>query len=134
MYFCQLYPLRSQFCVSNCFLVCTKCAIMFSLTYFWKYLVNWGREVFCLCVGLSPAQILSSRMLRGGHPGLNFVLAFECVKCSRINKTAVNESTGHQCLVLKWKLAVRGVMYFMLLHNVEARELAGLLCAALQSC
>lgn len=107
---------------------------MFSLTYFWKYLVNWGREVFCLCVGLSPAKILSSRMLRGDHPGLNFVLAFECVKCSRINKTAVNESTGRQCLVLKWKLAVLGVMYFMLLHSVEARELAGLLCAALRSC
>lgn len=134
MYFCQLYPLRIEFCVSNCFFVCTECTVVFSLIYFWKYLVSWGREVFFRCVDLSPPQIFSSHMCRGYHPGLNFVLAFECVKCSGINKTAVSESTGHQCLVLKWKLAVWQEMYFMLFHSVEASELAGLLCASLQSC
>lgn len=107
---------------------------MNSVFYSLKFLVNWGGEVLFLCIGLFPVRILSSHMCRGYHPGLNFVLAFECVKCSRINKTAVNGSTGHQCLVLKWKLAVQREIYFMLLHNVEVWELAGLLCAALQSC
>lgn len=48
--------------------------------------------------------------------------------------TAANETTGHQCLFLKWKLAVGGEMYFLLLRNVEAKDLPGLLCSALQSC
>lgn len=73
-------------------------------------------------------------MCRGYHPGVNFVLAFGCDKCSRINMIAVNETTGHQCLILKWKLAVGEEMYFWLLHNVEARDLPGLLCSVLQSC
>lgn len=116
MYFCQLDPLRNEFCVSNWVFVCTKCTFKFSLIYLWKYLVNQGREVFFLCIGLSPAQILSSHMCRSYQPGLNFVLAFECVKSSRINKMAVNESTGHQCLVLKWNLAVGGCItcYFIM--------------------
>lgn len=48
--------------------------------------------------------------------------------------TAVNESTGHQCLFLKWKLSVGEEMYFLLLHDVEARDQPGLLSSALQSC
>lgn len=66
-------------------------------------------------------------MCGGYHPGLNFVQAFVCDKCSRINMTAVNETPGHQCLFLKWKLAAGGEVYFLFLHNVEARDLSGLL-------
>lgn len=94
----------------------------------------WTRAECWLCVGLFPAQTPSSHMCRGYHPGLNFVRAFGCDKCSRINMTAVNETTGHQCLFLKWKLAVGGEVCFLLLHNVEARDLPGLLCSGLQSC
>lgn len=94
----------------------------------------WTRAEWCLCVGLLPAQAPSSHMCRGYHPGLNFVLAFGCDKCCRINMTAVNETAGHQCLFLKWKLAVGGEIRFLLLHNVEARDLLRLLCFALQSC
>lgn len=101
--------------------VCTECPVKLSLIYFWKYLVSLGREVFLSLVTLSLVLILSSHMYRCYHPSLNFVLAFACVKCSRINKTAINESTGHQCSLLKWKLAVQGETYFMIFYHVEAR-------------
>lgn len=45
-------------------------------------------------------------------------------------QTAVNETTGGQCLFLKWKLAVGGEMYLLLLHGVEAGDLPGLPCSA----
>lgn len=103
-------------------------AVMFSLIYFSKYSVNLA-ERFSFCGWAFPQLIYSSsHMCRGYHPSLNFVLAFECAKCSRINNAVVNGSTGRQCLVLKWKLTVWGQIYYFTMWKQGELAGAAVLC------